>query len=77
MLLSAGADLEARDGNGDTPLLLTIQPDHQQFGLVALGLLLSAGADAASIIDCRNSYSFIPFSCSITCTLFMSNPLKL
>ncbi|TGO16233.1 hypothetical protein BTUL_0030g00170 [Botrytis tulipae] len=45
MLLLAGADLEARDSNGDTPLLLTVSPKSHRYFQIALELLLSAGAD--------------------------------
>ncbi|KAF7898209.1 hypothetical protein EAF00_004655 [Botryotinia globosa] len=44
MLLLAGADLEARDSNGDTPLLLTVSPKSHRCFQIALELLLSAGA---------------------------------
>ncbi|KAF7954219.1 hypothetical protein EAE96_005348 [Botrytis aclada] len=43
-LLAAGADLEARDSNGDTPLLLTVSDSHE-YCQVALELLLLAGAN--------------------------------
>ncbi|KAF5876996.1 putative ankyrin repeat protein [Botrytis fragariae] len=45
MLLLAGADLEARDNNGDTPLLLAVSPKSHRYSQIALELLLSAGAD--------------------------------
>ncbi|KAI9642050.1 hypothetical protein NHQ30_009921 [Ciborinia camelliae] len=45
MLLAAGADLEARDANGDTLLLLTLSSSSGEFDQTAIELLLSAGAD--------------------------------
>ncbi|KAF7952041.1 uncharacterized protein EAE97_001538 [Botrytis byssoidea] len=52
MLLLAGADLEARDSNGDTPLLLTVSPKIHRYFQIALELLLSAGAD-----PCTKNYN--------------------
>ncbi|TGO27127.1 hypothetical protein BPAE_0047g00430 [Botrytis paeoniae] len=49
MLLLAGADLEARDNNGDTPLLLTVLPKSYGYFQIALELLLSAGADPCTM----------------------------
>ncbi|KAF7889949.1 uncharacterized protein EAF02_002364 [Botrytis sinoallii] len=49
MLFLAGADLEARDSNGDTPLLLTVSPKTHRYFQIALELLLSAGADPCTM----------------------------
>jgi hypothetical protein len=49
MLLAAGADLEARDGFGNTPLLLTINKRMGSSSPTALNLLLSAGADPCAM----------------------------
>ncbi|TVY17972.1 Ankyrin-3 [Lachnellula arida] len=46
MLLSAGADLEAKDGGGNTPLLLTVGPGSEAY--TALEPLLSLGADPSA-----------------------------
>ncbi|KAJ8067271.1 hypothetical protein OCU04_004632 [Sclerotinia nivalis] len=49
MLLLAGADLEARDDNGDTPLLLTVLPNSDKFCQTSMELLLSAGANPCAV----------------------------
>ncbi|KAF7933838.1 uncharacterized protein EAE98_003547 [Botrytis deweyae] len=49
ILLLAGADLEARDSNSDTPLLLTVSPKTHSYFQIALELLLSAGADPCTM----------------------------
>ncbi|KAF7870303.1 hypothetical protein EAF04_004049 [Stromatinia cepivora] len=49
MLLLAGADLEARDDNGDTPLLLTVVPNSDKFCQTSMELLLSAGANPCAV----------------------------
>lgn len=47
ILLAAGADPEARDGSGNTPLLLTIGNGHR--GSAVFNLLLSAGANPCAM----------------------------
>jgi ankyrin repeat protein len=50
MLLAAGADLEARDHSGNTPLLLSIGNRHRiSTSSTALTLLLSVGADPCAL----------------------------
>lgn len=52
MLVSAGADLEARDGNGATPIMDILVNGHQSADpLLALDLFQSAGADLCASDD--------------------------
>lgn len=69
MLLLAGADLEARDSNGDTPLLLTVSPKSHRYFQIALELLLSAGADPVG----RKSSLIIPSSLHLSIHFLLSS----
>jgi ankyrin repeat protein len=49
MLLAAGADLEARDAAGNTPLLLSVSEGHRDYTDTTVPLLLSAGASMEAL----------------------------
>ncbi|TEY39691.1 hypothetical protein BOTCAL_0454g00020 [Botryotinia calthae] len=73
MLLSAGADLEARDDNGDTPLLLTVFSNGRGYFPIAQELLLSAGADPCTMNS--NGDTLLHRACKIVSSTDLANQL--
>ncbi|KAM0310192.1 hypothetical protein ACHAO8_008360 [Botrytis cinerea] len=73
MLLLAGADLEARDSNGDTPLLLTVLSKGRGYCQIAQELLLSAGADPCTMNS--NGDTLLHRACKIASSTDLANQL--